>query len=110
MRILVSGAGIAGITLAWWLHRYGFQVTIVEKTPALRPGGYIIDFWGSGFDVAERMELVPLIRSKGYQIQQVRVVDRDGGRVTGFTADVFSKVVNGRYVSIARGDLAEILF
>ncbi|HTU44018.1 MAG TPA: FAD-binding domain [Bryobacteraceae bacterium] len=110
MRILVSGAGIAGITVAWWLRRYGFQVTIVEKTPALRSGGYIIDFWGSGFDVAERMGLLPLIRSKGYQIQQVRVVDRNSEQVTSFTADVFSKVVSGRYVSIAHGDLAEILF
>ena len=49
MKVLISGAGIAGPTLAYWLARYGFQPTIVEKAPHLRTGGYIIDFWGLGF-------------------------------------------------------------
>lgn len=62
--MLISGAGIAGPTLAYWLARYGFEPTIIEKAPQLRPGGYIIDFWGAGFDIAERMELLPEI-SKG---------------------------------------------
>jgi 2-polyprenyl-6-methoxyphenol hydroxylase-like FAD-dependent oxidoreductase len=110
MRILVSGAGIAGPTLAWWLHRYGHQVTIIEKAPALRTGGYVIDFWGAGFDVAERMGLMPLIMERGYLIQQVRVLDPNNRQIAGFSADVFSKIVNGRYVSIAHGDLAGILF
>jgi len=44
MRVLISGAGIAGPTLAYWLAHYGFTPTIVEKAPRLRTGGYIIDF------------------------------------------------------------------
>jgi 2-polyprenyl-6-methoxyphenol hydroxylase-like FAD-dependent oxidoreductase len=39
-RILICGAGIAGPTLAYWLHRYGFEPTLVESAPALRTGGW----------------------------------------------------------------------
>ena len=78
MKILISGAGIAGPSLAYWLVQYGFDVTIVEKAPALRTGGYIIDFWGAGYDIAERMGLLPEIQQKGYMLQEVRVVDAMG--------------------------------
>jgi 2-polyprenyl-6-methoxyphenol hydroxylase-like FAD-dependent oxidoreductase len=44
--ILISGAGIAGPTLAYWLSRYGFNPTLIERAPALRTGGYVMDFWG----------------------------------------------------------------
>ena len=67
MKVLISGAGIAGSTLAYWLARYGFEPTIVERAPKLRTGGYIIDFWGAGFDIAERMDLLPEISRKGYK-------------------------------------------
>lgn len=46
-KILISGASIAGPALAYWLNRYGFQPTIVEKAPALREGGYAIDIRGA---------------------------------------------------------------
>lgn len=44
--VLISGAGIAGPTLAYWLLQHGFQPTLVEKAPRLRTDGYVIDFWG----------------------------------------------------------------
>ena len=74
-RILISGAGIAGPCLAYWLLKYGFEPVLIERAPALRTGGYIVDFWGLGFDVAERMELLPALRRVGYQIDEVRIVD-----------------------------------
>ncbi len=46
--VLVSGAGIAGPALAYWLERHGFVPTLVERAPELRTGGYVVDFWGSG--------------------------------------------------------------
>ena len=55
--VLISGAGIAGPTLAFWLRAAGFEPTLVERAPALRTGGYVIDFWGLGYDIAERMGL-----------------------------------------------------
>jgi len=110
MRILICGAGIAGPTLAYWLTRYGFETTIVEKAPKLRTGGYIIDFWGAGLDIAERMDLLPELHRKGYIVEEVRVVNRSGERIAGFSAEVFGRLAGGRYLSLARGDLAASIF
>lgn len=110
MRVLISGAGIAGPTLAYWLAHYGLEPTIVEKAPELRTGGYIIDFWGLGFDIADRMGLLPEIRRKGYMVRDVRIVDRNGKRIAGFPAQAVSRIARGRYVSLARGDLAACIF
>ena len=95
MRVLISGAGIAGPTLAYWLVRYGFEVTLIEKAPALRTGGYVIDFWGAGFDIADRMGLVPAIKERGYAVQEVRVVNRNGKRISGFPAAAFIRTTPG---------------
>ena len=110
MRILISGAGIAGPTLAYWLKQYGFTPTLVERAPKLRTGGYIIDFWGAGFDIAERMGLVPELRDQGYAVKEVRVVDRNGKRISGFPVDVINHIAQGRYVSIGRSALAELIY
>ena len=110
MRVLISGAGIAGPTLAYWLHQYGLKPSIVERAPALRTGGYIIDFWGVGFDVAERMGLLPDIRREGYIAREVRVLGRDGNRVAGFPVDSVARLAQGRYVSIPRGELASLIY
>lgn len=108
--VLISGAGIAGPTLAFWLARYGFQPTLVERAPELRTGGYVIDFWGAGFDVAERMALVPELRARGYSVKEVRLVGDDGRKVGGFSADVFERIAQGRYTSLRRGDLAAAIY
>lgn len=55
--VLISGIGIGGPTLAYWLRGAGYNLTLVERGPALRKGGYVIDFWGLGYDIAERMGL-----------------------------------------------------
>lgn len=59
-RVLISGAGVAGPARAYWLARHRMRPTLVEKAPGPRTGGYIIDFWGSGYEVAERMRVLPL--------------------------------------------------
>jgi 2-polyprenyl-6-methoxyphenol hydroxylase-like FAD-dependent oxidoreductase len=110
MRVLISGAGIAGPALAYWLAHHGLEPTIVEKAPKLRTAGYIIDFWGLGFDVADRMGLLPEIRRKGYMVREVRIVDRTGKRIAGFPAEAVARIAKGRYISLARGDLAASIF
>ncbi len=110
MRILISGAGIAGPTLAYWLDRYGFTPTLIETAPRLRTGGYIIDFWGAGFDIADRMGVLPEIRRKGYVFQEVRIVNRDGRRTAGFPVQAFSRMMRDRYISLPRGELAASIF
>ena len=109
MNVLIVGAGIAGPTLAYWLRRSGHEVTLVERSPELRGGGYLVDFWGAGFEVAERMGIVPEIRRRGYVMTEARSVDRGGRRVAGFRPSVIMGI-NERYVSIARSDLADVIY
>ena len=109
MRVLIVGAGIAGPTLAYWLQRLGHQPTVVERAPELRRGGYLVDFWGAGFDVAERMGIVPELRRSGYHLLEARAVGRDGRRIASFEPSAF--VGSGdRYVTIARSDLASAVY
>lgn len=109
MDVLISGLGVAGPTLAYWLRRGGFNPTIVEEAPAPRNGGYVIDFWGVGFDIAEKMGLIPDLMERGYIVQEVRMVGADGRKVGGFDAKVFSRATGGRYVSLPRGELSAAL-
>lgn len=109
MRVLIVGAGIAGPTLAYWLLRAGHQPTLVERAPELRRGGYLVDFWGAGFDVADRMGIVPELRRRGYVMKEARAVDGEGRRIASFDPDAIMRS-NERYVSIARSDLAEVIY
>ncbi len=108
--VLISGAGIAGPTLAYWLSAAGFRPTLIERAPALRTGGYVIDFWGLGYDIAERMGLLGEIDRIGYHMRELRVVDENGRRAAGFGTKVFEELTGGRYVTIGRSDLSRLLF
>ena len=108
--VLISGAGIAGPTLAFWLRTAGFEPTLIERAPHLRTGGYVIDFWGLGYDIAERMGLIEEINGVGYHVREVRIVDDGGRRVTGFGTRVFSELTGDRYVTLRRSDLSRLLF
>ena len=55
MRIVINGIGVAGPALGYWLSESGHDVLLIEEAPRLRTGGYIVDFWGIGYDIAERM-------------------------------------------------------
>jgi 2-polyprenyl-6-methoxyphenol hydroxylase-like FAD-dependent oxidoreductase len=109
MNVLISGAGIAGPTLAFWLRRSGFVPTLVENAPALRTRGYVIDFRGLGYDIAEKMELLPDIAPLGYQVQELRIVDDGGRRLSGSGVQVFRELTGGRYVTLRRSDLSKLI-
>lgn len=108
--VLISGVGIAGPTLAYWLKRAGYEPTLVERAPALRRGGYVIDFWGLGYDIAERMGLLPAIDHVGYHVRELRIVDDNGRRVAGFGTRVFDELTGGRFITLARSDLSHLLY
>lgn len=108
--ILISGAGIAGPALALWLRKAGFAPVLVERSPSLRTGGYIIDFWGLGYDIAERMGLRSEIDRVGYHMREFRIVDNHGERIAGFGMEVFGELTGGHYVTIGRSDLSRLLF
>src|SRR5215469_2153221 len=96
--------------MAYWLRHYGFEPTLIERAPALRTGGYIIDFWGLGFDVADRMGLLPALRRQGYRIDEVRIVNAKGRRTGGIDARVIRDALRDRYLSILRSDLSRLIF
>ena len=110
MKIAISGAGIAGATLAYWLRRAGHEPVLIERAPALRTGGYIMDFWGVGYSVADRMGILPAVRQAGYQVEEVRILADDGRRVAGFAVDALRDLTRGRMTSVARGDLASEIY
>ncbi|GAA2415776.1 FAD-binding domain [Mycolicibacterium llatzerense] len=110
MKIAVVGAGIAGTTAAFWLRRSGYEVTLIEKAPQLRDGGYIVDFWGVGYEVAEKMGLAAAVHAAGYDIEEVRLVDKCGRRVGGFNTRSLRRMTDGRFTSVARTDLARMIF
>ena len=107
--VLISGAGIAGPTLAFWLKKAGFEPTVVEDSPALRKGGYVIDFWGLGYEIAERMNLAGDIKRLGYHMREMRIVDDRGERVAGFGINIFNELTGGRFVTLRRSDLSRLL-
>src|SRR5689334_3862030 len=94
MRIIINGAGIAGPTLAYWLRRASQEVLLVEAAPRLRSGGYVIDFWGVGCDIAEEMGLLPQIADLGYRVREFRFVDRHGRTRGGFSTDVVRRLLD----------------
>ena len=110
MNVLISGAGIAGPTLAFWLRKYGFAPTLVERAPASRTSGYVIDFWGLGYDIAEKMELLSDIARIGYDMQELRIVDDCGRRLSGFGVHVFRELTSGRYITLGRSDLSKLIY
>lgn len=110
MKIAINGAGIAGPTLAYWLRQSNHEVLLVDRSPRLRHGGYVVDFWGVGYDIAEKMGVLPRVRELGYQVNEVRLVGRDGRKVGGFEVDVFRHTTNGRFTSLRRSDLAATIY
>lgn len=110
MRVLIVGAGIGGTTLAYWLHRSGHEPTLIERAPELRTGGYVVDFWGAGFDVAERMGITAELVEKGYDIFEVRQVDGAGRPIASLDQGQLAGSAQGRLVTVARSDLAATIY
>jgi 2-polyprenyl-6-methoxyphenol hydroxylase-like FAD-dependent oxidoreductase len=110
MKIAVNGAGIAGTALAYWLLELGHEPVLIERAPALRSGGYVIDFWGSGYDIADRMGILPRLREVGYEVEEARFVDARGRKAGGFSTEVFSRLTKGRFTSLQRSDLAATIY
>ncbi|EFG76418.1 hypothetical protein HMPREF0591_3719 [Mycobacterium parascrofulaceum ATCC BAA-614] len=110
MRIAISGAGVAGAALAHWLHRTGHTPTLIEQAAGFRTGGYMIDFWGVGYQVAKRMGVEEQVRAAGYEIQRLHSVGSRGEVLADVDARVFSRMVGDDFTSLPRGDLAAAIY
>jgi 2-polyprenyl-6-methoxyphenol hydroxylase-like FAD-dependent oxidoreductase len=105
-RVLVSGASIAGPSVAYWLQRFGFDVTVVERAPALRPGGFAVDFRGSPHvTVLRRMGILDEVKAAQTHMRGLSFVDANGRTVLTLPASFLSGDVE-----IERGDLSHIIY
>ncbi|MEU4313984.1 FAD-dependent monooxygenase [Nocardia sp. NPDC024068] len=109
--VLISGAGIAGPTLAYWLHRYGFHPTVVERAPEPRSGGHAVDIRGTARQVAERTGIVDQVRRARTGARGMAFIDHTGKRVATMSTEVFGDS-GGPVAEMAllRTDLARILY
>ncbi len=103
--VLISGAGIAGPSLAYWLNKYGIQVTIVEKANGIRNAGYAVDFRGNAIKILDKMGILDEIKKKQTHTGDVSFVDKNGKRLV----NIPSIFLSGE-LEILRGDLGEILY
>ncbi len=110
MRIAISGAGVAGSALAHWLHRTGHRPTLIEQAPSFRAGGYMIDFWGVGYQAARRMGIEQQVRAAGYQVRSVRSVGPRGEVKADLGVDAFRRMIGEDFTSLPRGDLAAAVY
>ena len=104
-RVLISGASVAGPSLAFWLNRYGYEMTVVERWPGIRPGGYAVDFRGTAMRVLELMGLVDEVKKYETRTGSITMVD-EKNKVVAKLPDGFT---SGE-LEILRGDLAKVLY
>lgn len=106
-QVLISGASIAGLSLAWWLNRFGYKVTVIEISKELRKGGSPIDVRGEALQVAEQMGILGKIKAKEFLHTDEFVNARDE------TLVAFSINAQSEYegdIEIHRDDLIDILY
>lgn len=109
--VLISGGGIAGPALAFWLHRHGFSATVVERATGPRPGGQAVDIRGVALDVVERMGLLEQARSVRTRMRGMSILDPQGREIDRSTEVTFS---SGRLDSddfeLLREDLVRMVY
>lgn len=109
MRAVICGAGIAGLALAERLDTHGWDVVVLEKAAGPRTQGYMIDFFGPGYDAAEAVGVLPRLLELGYVVEEAVYLDEDGRQRAGVSYTQFAKAVGGRVLSIMRPDLERAL-
>ncbi|QEW04262.1 FAD-dependent monooxygenase [Microbacterium lushaniae] len=108
-KVLISGAGVAGPVLAYWLTRHGFEPTVIERAPAIRrSGGHAVDLWGSAVDVVEQMGILPAIEAARTG-NTVASLIRPGKPSVQMQVGDLTTTLTERSVEIPRDDLTWLL-
>ena len=108
--VLISGASIAGPALAFWLNRYGYAVTVVEKAATLRSGGYPVDVRGTALEVVRRMGILPRLEDAHVDTRRFTFLDGDGTTVASIAPHIVDGSAAGRDLEVRRGDLTDALY
>lgn len=109
-RVLISGASIAGPALAYWLHQYGFEVTIVERSSGIRGGGYAIDIRGTAVDVVDRMGILPSLAKKQIHMRAMTFVNTKGKAIGKISIEALATKGKNKSLELPRGDLTTSLY
>lgn len=111
MKVLISGAGVAGPVLAYWLTRRGFDATVVERAPALRKaGGHAVDLFRPAVEIAEQMGVLPQILARSTETTEL-VFRRPGARrAVRVDQRKMAAAMTDRHVEIMRDDLSQIFY
>ena len=108
--VLISGAGVAGPALAYWLSGNGYRVVIVELASGIRPGGQTVDLRGAGRDVVERMGLLDQMVDRSLAQRGIAWVRADGSRRAEMPVEAFDGNGMVSKLEILRGDLVDVLY
>src|SRR5690242_19487936 len=109
MKAVISGAGIAGLTLAVALGQRGWQVTIVDEGLTARGEGYMIDLFGSGFVAARRMQHLPRLEALKYAFASISWLNTSGRTTARLPYRTLEGLFDGRLMSLMRSDLERAL-
>src|SRR5690349_3126273 len=102
--VLISGASVAGPTLAWYLRRAGYAVTVVERAPGLRDSGYAVDFRGAAVDVLAELGLLDELRAHATGSRGTVLVDAAGAETARWGAETL-----GGDLEVPKRDLTRVL-
>jgi 2-polyprenyl-6-methoxyphenol hydroxylase-like FAD-dependent oxidoreductase len=109
-RVLISGGGIAGLTLGIFLRHQGWEPLIVERDPAVREEGYIVDLFGVGWDIADRVGILDTLREVDYPLDYLAYVGKTGRPFASVEMDRINRAFHGKYLPLRRTDLEKALF
>ncbi|MBV9351455.1 MAG: FAD-dependent monooxygenase [Mycobacterium sp.] len=111
MRILISGASISGPVLAYWLTRYGFDATVVERAPTLRKtGGHAVDLFRPSMEISAKMGVLPRIEALATGTNSARIYREGTQRPVRVDITKAVSAVSDRHVEIMRDDLSEAYY
>lgn len=110
MRVLISGGGIAGLTLAYFLHQDGLTPTVIERASGPRREGYAIDFFGVGYEVAERMRLIDRLAREQIPFEALAYVNARGTPIAHLKMTLVQQITHGKYLGLLHGTLEAALY
>ncbi|MGH2484864.1 MAG: FAD-dependent monooxygenase [Ktedonobacterales bacterium] len=110
MRVLISGGGIAGLTLAYFLRQHGVTPVVIERANGPRREGYAIDFFGVGYEVAERMNLIERLAREQIPFDMLGYVNARGDLLAKLNMALIQKITHGKYMGLMHGTLEEALY
>jgi 2-polyprenyl-6-methoxyphenol hydroxylase-like FAD-dependent oxidoreductase len=109
MKVLISGAGIAGLSLALRLRQRGLVPVVIERSASLRDGGYMLGLSDPGYDAAERMGVVKALEAAQYLPRRLVYLDKEGRRKFTLEGRALDRLIGRRQLNLMRGDIDRAL-